>query len=58
MNPEHNMQPDKAPTNKPQAPLMPTWGKAVVVVFALLVMLGYCSPDMRAVYVAAWAACF
>jgi hypothetical protein len=37
---------------------MPRWAKVVLVVFALLVMLGYASPDMRAVYVAAWAACF
>ncbi|BET24914.1 hypothetical protein EV673_3027 [Limnobacter thiooxidans] len=38
--------------------LMPQWGKVALVVVALLVMLGYASPDMRAVYVAAWAACF
>lgn len=37
---------------------MPRWGKVALVVVALLVMLGYASPDMRAVYVAAWAACF
>jgi|TARA_B100000530_G_scaffold324694_1_gene261674 hypothetical protein len=38
--------------------MMPRWAKVVLVAFALLVMLGYASPDMRAVYVAAWAACF
>lgn len=38
--------------------LMPGWAKVALVVVALLVMLGYASPDMRAVYVAAWAACF
>jgi hypothetical protein len=50
-----NQQP-KQPDSS--APLMPRWAKVAVVLFALLVMLGYASPDMRAVYVAAWAACF
>jgi hypothetical protein len=52
--------PEMTETKKanPPPPLMPRWGKIVLVVFALLVMLGYASPDMRAVYVAAWAACF
>ncbi len=50
----------KQPHKQPEAVdrLMPRWAKVVLVVFALLVMLGYASPDMRAVYVAAWAACF
>ncbi|HEX4855812.1 MAG TPA: hypothetical protein VFV28_03325 [Limnobacter sp.] len=39
-------------------PLMPGWAMALVLALALLVLLGYASPDMRAVYVAAWAACF
>ncbi|EDM85173.1 MULTISPECIES: hypothetical protein [unclassified Limnobacter] len=47
--------PENTDTNPP---LMPRWAKVVLVAFALLVMLGYASPDMRAVYVAAWAACF
>ncbi|MEQ9107945.1 MAG: hypothetical protein RLO04_10805 [Limnobacter sp.] len=52
-------QPPKPPEHSNKAdPLMPRWAKVAVVVFALLVMLGYASPDMRAVYVAAWAACF
>lgn len=38
--------------------LMPGWAKAALVVVALLALAGYLSPDMRAVYVAAWAACF
>lgn len=54
MNPQPK-PPDRQHTN---TPLMPRWAKVVLVVFALLVMLGYASPDMRAVYVAAWAACF
>lgn len=58
------MQPRMSPQPKPpentdtNPPLMPRWAKVVLVAFALLVMLGYASPDMRAVYVAAWAACF
>ncbi|MEW6206169.1 MAG: hypothetical protein AB1516_12685 [Pseudomonadota bacterium] len=54
MNPQHK-PPETTQTN---TPLMPRWAKVLLVVFALLVMLGYASPDMRAVYVAAWAACF
>lgn len=54
MNPQHK-QPENEHVSKP---LMPRWGMVVLVMFALLVMLGYASPDMRAVYVAAWAACF
>ncbi|MEK9816103.1 MAG: hypothetical protein VW447_03175 [Limnobacter sp.] len=54
MNPPHK-QPENQATN---TSLMPRWAKVVLVAFALLVMLGYASPDMRAVYVAAWAACF
>ncbi|WP_334118373.1 hypothetical protein [Limnobacter sp.] len=38
--------------------LMPRWAKVALLVVALLITLGYASPDMRAVYVAAWAACF
>ncbi|WP_341237192.1 hypothetical protein [uncultured Limnobacter sp.] len=54
------MSPQHKPLENSQTstPLMPRWAKVVLVVFALLVMLGYASPDMRAVYVAAWAACF
>ena len=54
MNPQH-----KPPeTTESTTLLMPRWAKAVLVVVALLAVLGYASPDMRAVYVAAWAACF
>lgn len=49
-------QPPKPPEKN--GSLMPRWGKVALVVVALLVMLGYASPDMRAVYVAGWAACF
>ncbi|MCR2745079.1 hypothetical protein [Limnobacter parvus] len=51
-----NQQPKQPDSSA--APLMPRWAKVALVVVALLVMLGYASPDMRAVYVAAWAACF
>lgn len=53
-----NQQPKQPEDTLPTTPLMPRWAKVIVVLFALLVMLGYASPDMRAVYVAAWAACF
>jgi hypothetical protein len=48
--------PPKPPSSDDR--LMPKWAKVALVAVALLVMLGYASPDMRAVYVAAWAACF
>lgn len=51
MNPQH-----KPPENGDR--LMPRWAKVALLVVALLITLGYASPDMRAVYVAAWAACF
>ncbi|WP_291713007.1 hypothetical protein [Limnobacter sp. CACIAM 66H1] len=51
-------QPKPPENTDANTPLMPRWAKVVLVAFALLVMLGYASPDMRAVYVAAWAACF
>ncbi|MBU0784842.1 MAG: hypothetical protein KJ798_11980 [Gammaproteobacteria bacterium] len=38
--------------------LMPRWALVALLLVALLLTLGYTSPDMRAVYVAAWAACF
>jgi hypothetical protein len=54
MNPQH-----KPPENtESTTQLMPRWAKVVLVAVALLAALGYASPDMRAVYVAAWAACF
>lgn len=59
MNPNPNMREQNTPdTRTGQTELMPRWAKYLLVVFALLVMLGYTSPDMRAVYQAAWSACF
>ncbi|HEX4918289.1 MAG TPA: hypothetical protein VFV43_10360 [Limnobacter sp.] len=54
------MNPPRKPLENQQttSPLMPRWAQVALVVFALLVLLGYASPDMRAVYAAAWAACF
>jgi len=43
MNPQY-----KPPENQQTStPLMPRWAKVVLVAFALLVMLGYASPDMQ-----------
>ncbi len=45
-------------THKPDKPLLPKWAAVALVVAALLASSAYFSADMRAVFVAAWAACF
>ncbi len=45
-------------THNPDKPLLPKWAAALLVVAALLATSAYFSADMRAVFVAAWAACF
>lgn len=53
------MQLPKPPeTHNTDKPLLPTWAAVVLVLAALLATSAYFSADMRAVFVAAWAACF
>ncbi|MFN4327953.1 MAG: hypothetical protein ACK4FF_03665 [Limnobacter sp.] len=40
-----------------QTRLLPGWAKLALLAMALLAAAAYLSPDMRAVFVAAWAAC-
>jgi hypothetical protein len=55
--PENQQTPGR-PGHGTNLALLPGWGKVVIGMVALLALAGYLSPDMRAVYVAAWAACF
>lgn len=46
------------PLMNPNKPLVPKWAWPLLALVLGLATSAWLSPDMRAVYVAAWAACF